>query len=587
MSRRFDLLPSGQATITGGLLRDRFERNRHRLAGLPDDGLLKRYRERAGRAAPGRYLSVWDEGRGICGGGGEFLGHWLSAASYIAAWDGDPCLRAKLEGVLAELKLCADHDGYVATAIPVDFERYTHNYYRFDKLLGGLLDAYELTGDADILHMATGTADRFQAHLNTLSLVEVAERLTNVWNDEAYGALENLVRLYELTGRAQYVDMASKLEIRPLRDDLAAGRDVIAELHSYSHTLLFIGYVRMYEATGDEPYLKAALNVWEMICRRMYVTGGNGDGYQGRQEAWRGPDQLPLHHQTQETCGSYAWIKLCGYLFRQTGDSRYLDALERTLLNHILVSQGPGRGDWAYWLPLQDRAQMIFGYCWNDPNFCLDGELCGQYYCCDGTGSRALAELPRWLFLQDRRGLAVSLYAPSSARWQGPGGPVEVQVATGYPRSGRVELTVRVTHPCRMDLRLRLPSWLRQAPSIRVNGDEVGSPREPARLASIDRVWADGDQVVLTLPLPLYCEPLRGDASRVALLYGPLVLAGLLSPNTDLHLPGDPHNPTSWLSPVADEPATFMVPGHRLHFRPLFTLSCEPYNVYFLVGVPR
>lgn len=575
----------GQFSLGEGLLRERFDYNRIRIASLSTDGLLKRYRERKGLPAPGRYLSAWDQGKGICGAGGEYLGHWLSAASIICAWDRDASLYSRLEAVVAALKDCADSDGYVSTtAIPEDFQRYTHNFYRFDKLLGGLLDSYAVTHDGDLLHLATGTANRFQVYLDTLTSEQVADRLTSVWKDEAHGMLDNLVWLYEMTGEKKYLDFAHRLEVRSLRNALVADQDVLTGRHAYSHTLLFCGYVRMYEITRDTSYLTAAMRAWEMIEKRTYVTGGSGDGcgpahYEG--EAWRRPYELPLNHQTQETCQSYAWMRLCVYLFRHTGDVKMLDMLERTLYNHILSCQNPWCGDWAYWLPLDDRARKIFGYCWNDPNFRLDGQLCGKFYCCDGTGTRALAEMTRWVFLCDQEGLLVNLYVNAQTVWQAVDGKsVLVVVQTDYPFSEDIQFRVSAPFPTRMKLRFRIPMWLSEKALLQVNNEAVHIPMHPGSLASLDRVWVGTEHVHLRLPFSLRFEELKGDPSRVALVYGPLVLAGVLSRDTEVRLPGTPEEMGAWLSPVPDQPGVFTA-GTHLHFRPLMSVTCEPYNVYF------
>ncbi|MHB0857158.1 MAG: beta-L-arabinofuranosidase domain-containing protein [Anaerolineae bacterium] len=580
-SRKLDLLHPSRISLGSGLLRQRFQRNRDRLYDLSTDSLLKRYRERAGQPAPGAYLSTWDEGRGICGGGGEFLGHWLSAAAHICAVGEDADLRAKLDEVIAGLEVCADADGYVSTAAEGDFERYTHNFYRLDKLIGGLLDAYYLTERSSLLHMATGSANRFWTYLEGLTIEQVEERLTTVWKDEAYGALENMNRLYELTGDARYLAFASKLEIRPLRDRLAAGDDALYDLHSYSHDLLFLGYGRTYENTAQGAYLDAMRNAWDMIAARTYVTGGNGDGYPPmRQEAWRNVGEMPLAPLTQETCGSYAWMKHSAYLLMHTAEVRYADMLERTLYNHLLPSQGPGRGDWAYWLPMHDHAQMIFGYCWNDPNFTLDGELCGMYYCCDGTGTRAMAEFPTWAALQDERGLFVSLYTSGRLRWEQDDQSLTFEVETSYPWKPEIVLTASAAPPTPMALRLRIPGWVREPVLLQVNGEDADVPTEPGTWATLTRTWQDGDQVRLVLPMTLHQEQLQGDEARVALLYGPLVLAAMVGFLTEPVWPDRPEQAAEWLTPSMAEPLAFLAPNRHMHWRPLFTVTCEPYSVY-------
>ena len=48
---------------------------------------------------------------------------------------------------------------------------------------------------------------------------------------------------------------------------------------------------------------------------------------------------------------------------------------------------------------------------------------------------------------------------------------------------------------------------------------------------TLDREWRNGDTVEIQLPMKLHTESLPGTTNEVALLYGPIVLAGELGTN--------------------------------------------------------
>ena len=102
------------------------------------------------------------------------------------------------------------------------------------------------------------------------------------------------------------------------------------------------------------------------------------------------------------------------------------------------------------------------------------------------------------------------------------GGEVGVDVTTEYPWDGTVTVTVRQS-PGRWTLRLRIPAWATGA-TVDAGGEVVSV--EPG-YAEIGREWADGDVVVLRLPMAarlLHADP-RIDALRgtAAVQRGPLV----------------------------------------------------------------
>ena len=74
---------------------------------------------------------------------------------------------------------------------------------------------------------------------------------------------------------------------------------------------------------------------------------------------------------------------------------------------------------------------------------------------------------------------------------------------------------------------------------VRVNGRPVQQNSSPSSYLDVTRTWADGDTVAVRMPMTLRVEPMPDDATRAAILYGPLVLAGDLGP----------HDDAAWLEP--------------------------------------
>jgi uncharacterized protein len=120
----------------------------------------------------------------------------------------------------------------------------------------------------------------------------------------------------------------------------------------------------------------------------------------------------------------------------------------------------------------------------------------------------------------------------------------------------------------------------------------------------LNRKWRDGDAVTVQLPLSLRTEPLPGETSRVALLYGPIVLAGELGTSNlpspfvrdqtaQVKLP-TPAVPVfvsragallQHVEPVAGQPLTFRTHGlcqpEEVTLIPFYRTHHQRYSVYW------
>ena len=65
---------------------------------------------------------------------------------------------------------------------------------------------------------------------------------------------------------------------------------------------------------------------------------------------------------------------------------------------------------------------------------------------------------------------------------------------------------------------------------VKINGRPIEAGADPGSYLSVRRIWQDGDTISIGLPMAIHQEPLPGDDSMVAALYGPLVLAADLGP---------------------------------------------------------
>jgi hypothetical protein len=102
-----------------------------------------------------------------------------------------------------------------------------------------------------------------------------------------------------------------------------------------------------------------------------------------------------------------------------------------------------------------------------------------------------------------------------------------------FPEGDSAKLTFTVNSPKEFTLALRRPKWAAEGFTVSVNGEAVASTAEAGSYVEISRTWKSGDVVELKLPKSLRLEPLPDNPQRVAVMWGPLVLAGDLGPGRE------------------------------------------------------
>ncbi len=148
--------------------------------------------------------------------------------------------------------------------------------------------------------------------------------------------------------------------------------------------------------------------------------------------------------------------------------------------------------------------------------------------------------------------------------------------------SGRSESAAEFT------VNLRIPDWINGPATVIVNDEAPLKISDTQHFATLRRVWNDGDQIAILLPIGVKFVPLPDDPTTGAFRYGPDVLAGITGQERILYLDGD--RPEDELSVDTErEWGSFLTcyrtenqdPG--ISFRMLKDIGYEPYQIYFKV----
>jgi uncharacterized protein len=590
--------------LPGSPFYDRQESHRHGyLASFEPDRLLFHYRALAKRpqAQGAKAYGGWDSGFVR----GHMAGHYLSAASRMAAETGDKLFRDNVNYIVAELAKCQEElkmDGYLA-AFPVGaFDRLEGKqgdsagvivpYYTIHKIMAGLLDAYHYLGNTQALQVAEKMAGYFEKRLATLAPDQIerifrTDRGRNPQNE--FGAMSDvLAQLYEITGDKKHLDAAQLFNREWFIGPLAKGEDHLAGLHGNTHIAQALGLAHCANITGDPEEMKASENFWRIVTRdHSFVIGGNTfSEWFDKPGVEVGPsifEQRSLPPKTAESCNTQNMLRLTARLFERTPAAEYADYAERALYDHLLATVAPDTGLVTYFTPLRGsfRTYLV------------------DYQCCVGSGIENTPRYNESIYFQQADSLWVNLYIPSELDWRQAGFVVrqEGDLTRGEP----VRFTVMKAGSQAVNIRFRIPHWISKPALVTLNGKVQEPDGKPSSYVAMKRKWKAGDVVTLMLPASLRLEQARDDPSMVSVFFGPVLLAGELGrenmPNdsadseVNMKTPAvavpdivsSSRNPADWLRQDAKLAFTtyHAGPADGISFRPLYEVHHQRYSVYW------
>ena len=508
------LFPGNQASR----FRDNMLRDSAWMTSLDVNRLLHSFRTNAGVFAgrEGGYMTVkklggWESLD--CELRGHTTGHLLSAYALMYAATGSEIFKLKGDSLVNGLTEVQNalKGGYLSAYPEELINRNIQGksvwapWYTLHKLYSGLIDQYLYADNQQALSVVTKMGDWAYNKLKPLS--EETRRL--MIRNEFGGINESFYNLYAITGDERYRWLAEYFYHNDVIDPLKELRDDLGTKHTNTFIPKVIAEARNYELTQNETSKKLSEFFWHtMIDHHTFAPGCSSD-----KEHFFDPKKCSKHltGYTGETCCTYNMLKLSRHLFCWTGDSSIADYYERALYNHILGQQDPETGMVTYFLPLLSGSHKLYSTKEN------------SFWCCVGSGFENHAKYGEAIYYHNDKGIYVNLFIPSQVTWKEKG--LTLLQETDFPKEETTRLTLRAEKPRHTTIYLRYPSWSKNV-KVLVNGKKVSVKQKPGSYIAITREWKDGDRIAATYPMQIELEATPDNPNKVALLYGPLVLAG-------------------------------------------------------------
>lgn len=469
----------------------------------------------------------------------------IEGASYSLAVQYDEKLDHYLDSVISIIAAAQEPDGYLTTCVTNKCYRLSgwwgrsrwekmnsHELYNSGHLYEAAVAHYRATGKRSLLDVAIKNADLV---CKTFGLGD-----DQIHYPSGHPIIEMaLAKLYKVTGDQKYLDEARYFVEETGR--FSNGRKpseysqdhmpILEQEEIVGHAVragyLYSGVADVAALTNDTAYFNAIQRVWEnMSSKKLYITGGIGSRPQG--EGFGPNYELSNHTGYCETCASISNVYWNHRMFLATGEAKYYDIVERALYNGVMSGVSLSGDRFFYDNPLQslgehDRAEW-FG--------------CA---CCPGNVTRFVASVPNYIYATQGTDVYVNLYVQGEAEMETALGKVKIAQTTEYPWQGKVAIQVTPETEGQFAVRLRIPSWVKDAPAnndlytyinkvgnytLKVNGSSV-TPAEGDGYATIARTWKAGDVIELDFPMEVRRiqshDEVEVNRGKLAIERGPIV----------------------------------------------------------------
>jgi DUF1680 family protein len=475
----------------------------------------------------------------------------IEAVAYVLTVVPDERLEAVVDELVTKIGAAQEPDGYLYTArtmapdLPVPHpwsgpERWTrdtdlsHELYNLGHLYQAAAAYYRATGKRALLEIAIRTAD--------LLVDTFGPGKRSMWPGHQITETA-LVELYRITGHRPYLTLA-----RYFLDERAPdGKPRSGQQYNQSHsrileqteavghavhaTYMYAGIADVAALTGAADYVAMLGRVWDdLLAHKLYVTGGIGA--QAVHESIGPPDALDNLTAFNETCAAVGLVYWSHRMFLLHGHGSAIDVLERVLYNGLLAGVSLDGLTFFYANPLESFAEY-------------ERSAWFECACCPGNLARFLASVPGYQYACRGDAVYVNLFAAGSAQITLDDGRLLGLVQeTRYPWDGQVRLTLTEVPSGALTLKLRVPGWAREQavpsdlyrflgtaqeqPALSVNGAPIPVEAQEGYV-TLERRWQDGDQVLLSLPMParrvVSHDRVTANRGRMALQRGPIVYA--------------------------------------------------------------
>tara|TARA_B100001248_G_scaffold260181_1_gene247730 strand:+ start:113 stop:2020 length:1908 start_codon:yes stop_codon:yes gene_type:complete len=364
--------------------------------------------------------------------------------------------------------------------------------------------------------------------------------------------LESIAMLYERTLDKKYLDFAEHLvkiseqnnKLRLMGNMLENGSVVNSgDGKAYQLMANLLGYLSLYRCTGKEKYLTTVLNAWEQIKdKHILVSGGpwsRHTDYNGNKECFAHKDAFHPEKIFVEGCSDATWVQLNIHLHEFTGESKYFNEAEQTMVNEVYRHQDIDGYKFAYYtIPNENKTQ-------HNP----------FYHCCASSEPRGMEMYSNNLVGAINGVLSINTLFPARIKLSNEFGGGNLEISGNFPYVNKTTFNLNLDFKKKFKVEFRMPANT-SLNSVLVNNKQVKFIRNQRGKYEINGSWKKGDMIDINYQFNLKVHEEIGEEGKrwVAFTYGPLALAEKLNSKNDFSIDRDQFNRTGGSKLVHPEP---------------------------------
>lgn len=386
---------------------------------------------------------------------------------------------------------------------------------------------YEYSGDERVIDLMSRY---FRYQLSVPDEMFLTSK--KIWHHKRGGDnLHSVFWLYNRTGEPWLLELAEKIN-RNTADWTTRGRPIkdkkpkwLGDLNGWHNVNIAQGFrhpAQYYLLSGKQADLEAAYENFRIVREHFGQVPG---GMYGGDEICRAGYDDP--RQGIETCGMVEQMNSDEHLLRITGDIFWADHTENVAFNTLPAAMTADLKSLRYItcpnMVLSDAKNHNPGIRNHGP-FLMMNPFSSR--CCQHNHTQGWPYLAEnlWMATPDN-GLAAVIYLASTVKAKVANGEeIEITSESNYPFEDDIRFVVKSESKQTFPLYFRIPHWVSNA-SLKVNGELIVATLEPGRYVRIQKVWNDGDEIILSLPKKLEIQTWEANHHSVSVNYGPLTFS--------------------------------------------------------------
>lgn len=368
----------------------------------------------------------------------EFTGKYLDLCSEIYRLTENDKALENAQKIVKAITENQRADGYLG-CLPKGKELLNFSVWNQAFTILGLVSEFSVSHDQGVLSTAIKCAEYVMRQFID-GKADIMDALN--YGTQHISILYSLCKLYRVTSDDRIKDYIFFIidAIKHSESNFFDFDDVLSlkSRKGIENFVILLGILEYSDIFSDEAATKSVRKYWRQIRDTQIRNTGNGTINELWTENGNSCMLLGSEVKANETCVAVGWIELSLALFYHEQKAEYLDAIDKTLYNHILASVSDDGSDFAYY----------------QPNY---GEKIrttenGMYKCCRYRGFTLFTYMNDMLFFEDESNIIPMLYTSCDYKSEA----VVISETSNYPFDNSVKFQVDAAK--KFNFKIRIPN---------------------------------------------------------------------------------------------------------------------------------